>query len=128
MKNERKGEIWKQIDEFGPRYHFSNFGRVYSSKASRCLIPQPTKKGYTTVCIKNIKGKSKKYGVHVLICWAFRGPKPGEEYEVNHKNRIKDDNRSRNLEWITKSENVRHAFKFGCYPGKKLRKPYTYKR
>lgn len=48
--------------------------------------------------------------VHRLVLLAFRGPSP---LDVNHKNGIKNDNRLKNLEYCTKSMNIRHAVRTG---------------
>lgn len=42
---------------------------------------------------------------HRLICEAFHGPCPEDKCQVDHINRVKDDNRPENLRWCTVSEN-----------------------
>lgn len=49
---------------------------------------------------------------HRLIWESVHGPIP-DGLEINHKNGVKDDNRIANLELVTKSENLRHAYRLG---------------
>lgn len=50
--------------------------------------------------------------IHVLVTVAFLGDCPNGK-EVNHKNGDKSDNRLTNLEYVTHSENMKHAFASG---------------
>ena len=57
-----------------------------------------------------IDGKQKTHSAHKTVADIFIGPCP-ESYQVNHKNGIKTDNRVENLEYVTPSENIRHAYR-----------------
>lgn len=54
----------------------------------------------------------KTHLVSRLVATAFI-PNPENKEEVNHKNGNPLDNSVENLEWVTRSENIRHAFKNG---------------
>lgn len=54
----------------------------------------------------------KTHLVSRLVATAFI-PNPENKEEVNHKNGNPLDNSAGNLEWVTRSENIRHAFKNG---------------
>lgn len=115
-------EIWKDVVGYEGRYEVSDIGNVKSKsyvKSNRCgtYITQPRKiithlcrKGYVTITLS--KDKAKIYTrVHILVAKAFLGI--SLEKQVNHKNGIKTDNRVENLEWVTASENVLHAYRTG---------------
>ena len=63
-------------------------------------------RGYCVVCIRG-----KMFRVHRLIAHAFHGP-PLEEaaLEVNHIDGNRSNNQRDNLEWVTPSQNMRHAY------------------
>ena len=51
------------------------------------------------------------FQVHRLVAHAFLGPPPSQSArEVNHKDGNCSNNRKDNLEWVSRSENVRHSF------------------
>lgn len=60
-------------------------------------------KGY---CVVRIEGKN--YKVHRLIAETFIPPVQGKP-QVDHINRIRDDNRVENLRWVDNGENVRNS-------------------
>ena len=114
-----------------PNYYISANGIVYSNvHATKAFLsgglypirPKEHNRGYLEVGLfgrdTNGKGIRKWIRVHRLVAEAFI-PKPlptfdneGKEIplEVNHINGKKQDNRVENLEWMTRQENITHAF------------------
>lgn len=102
-------EIWKPIAE---GYEISNLGNVRSSKWSNApyILSQGKHRGGYLEVRLTINGKRTYFTVHRLVATAFI-PNPGKKPQINHINGIKTDNRVENLEWVTNSENQRHAYK-----------------
>ena len=120
------GEIWKDIPGFDAYYQVSNHGRVRSHQQSG---PHPRYPNFTrTVLQKLMKLKVATNGymminltvdkvqtthcVHKLVCAAFFGPRP-YKIVINHKDGVKANNILINLEYVTYSENSKHAFSMG---------------
>lgn len=61
---------------------------------------------YVKLCCKNV---AKSYSVHRLVALAWI-PNPENLPEVNHKDGDKTNNHRTNLEWVSRSQNKRHAF------------------
>ena len=105
-------EMWKQIDGFGGRYFVSNMGRVYSdgSNGGREGIVRPERinSGYMKLMLC-CDGKPVGKLVHRLVADAFCPGHSTDRNFVNHINGDKCDNRARNLEWVTRAENMSHA-------------------
>ena len=108
-------EKWKIIEEF-PRYLISNKGRIkiLSTLEDKKVFVKDD--GYIATTLGNGK-QSYKY-VHRLVAEAFIKNKHNKP-QVNHINGIKGDNRAENLEWMTPSENIRHAIDTGLLKYKK---------
>lgn len=112
-------EIWKPIAECNGEYHVSNHGRVKSLKfgKERILKPSFCKRGYLQVGIV-WQNKQKTTKIHKLVAKAFI-QNPQNKLEINHKNGIKTDNNVENLEWVTRSENIQHAWDTGLFENKR---------
>lgn len=98
-------EIFK---DFGNNYSVSNYGRVYSKYKKRYLAISKDKGGYCRVSMM-IDGKEKKVSLHRLVAMLFLDSIEGKE-EVNHKDGNKENNKFDNLEWCSRSENIKHSY------------------
>lgn len=80
-------------------------GRVYKQ-----IKAKPSSDGYCFVRIGD-----KAYPLQRVVAMAFI-PNPANKPEVNHIDGDKKNNAASNLEWCTKSENMKHAYKSGLHP------------
>lgn len=120
---------WKEIEAYDGTYEVSNTGMVRSRNrfivtgtgSTRYLSGQMIKfkvsrDSYRFVSL-SFRGKVKSHYLHRLVAAAFI-PNPLNKPTVNHINGRKSDNRVANLEWVTLSENMRHAYETGlCSTG-----------
>ena len=112
-------EKWKIMEEF-PKYLISNKGRIKTLNTLEDKKVFVKEDGYiSTVLTKN--GKQYYKYLHRLTAEAFIKNKHNKP-QVNHINGIKGDNRADNLEWVTPSENIRHAIDTGLLKYKKKEK------
>ena len=108
-------ELWRDWPR-DPRIKVSNKGNVVSYKRGVCypLKVQHNNSGYQQVAA-GPRSTIKPY-VHKMVADTWI-PNPNHRKEVNHINGDKDDNSVENLEWTTRSENMRHAWRTGLTKG-----------
>ena len=118
-------ETWIPVRGYEGLYEVSNLGQVRSldhmvtqistaGKPFERLVrgrlrkPVLAKEGYLSLILSN--GSSRKLvRVHRLVAEAFL-PKGSGNLEVNHIDGDKTNNAVENLEWVSRSENIRHRY------------------
>lgn len=103
--------IWKPIKNYEGLYEVSNLGGVRSIKTGKVLRPRIIRGDYLQVVLYRDK-RPKPFLVHRLVAAEFNENEFSKP-EVNHIDGNKNNNRTDNLEWVTRCENQQHAFKTG---------------
>lgn len=124
-----KNEIWADIPDYEGLYQVSNMGRVRSLdrlvKGAKGLdyrikgkITKKSKNhlGYIKVRLHK-DGVRKEFSLHRIVAFSFVLNLQSKK-EVNHIDGNKLNNSASNLEWCTRSENMKHAFKTGLVSNK----------
>lgn len=118
-------EIWKDVIGYEGLYQVSNLGRIKSlprnGTVKNTIILRTDGKLYDVVRLRK-NDIPKPFLVHRLVAIAFI---PNHENKpcVNHIDGIKHNNMLSNLEWVTRSENEKHAHVTGLKDFKKDKNP-----
>ena len=107
-------EIWKQVPRWENIYEVSNLGRVRRVAPVKgketCRLMNFSDCGYGYKYVKfRFNGRSERPLVHRVVMEAFVGSRPSQ-IQVNHKDGIRSNNALSNLEYVTCSENHKHAY------------------
>lgn len=117
-------ERWVSVEGF-PEYQISNTGLCKGLKG-QLIKPIPNGWGYVKYALFKNR-KQKRFFAHRLVAMHFI-PNPNNYEQVNHLDCNKMNNHVSNLEWCTRSENQKHAYRMGrkhnagsCNPSAKLK-------
>lgn len=88
-----EGEVFKPFGNKG--HQVSNMGRIKLKSGTIFTPVSVDEDGYYFFAGER---------VHILVCTAFKGPRPSKEHTVDHLDGDKSNNTAVNLEWATKQE------------------------
>lgn len=121
---EGEKEVWRPVVGLEGRYQVSNLARIRSFRFAKdgsvifkVRKPQNDERGYGIFHFKD-GVKSKSMNVHSVVAAAFLGPRKIGQH-VNHKDGDKWNSRLSNLEYVSPSENTKHAYDNGLIVHKK---------
>lgn len=113
--------IWKTIPGTCGMYEVSNFGDVREKRTGINLKISCNSKGYAIVNMQR-----KLYKVHRLVAENFvKKPKTDKTLQIDHIDRNKMNNDSKNLRWVTAAENRKNTgdrAKYQTHAGKKIKR------
>lgn len=100
------------VDIENTHYQISNYGRIKNKETGRINnYHVKNNMGYIRAVLYDGTGHKTKYLVHRLVANAFiPNPDPKKKIQVNHKDGDRTNNKATNLEWVSKSENMLHAY------------------
>lgn len=129
-------EVWEDVKGYEGLYQISNLGNIKSVNRAvkrvtndkehivvfhgKILKPHISDRGYLRLKLSK-NGIEKTHKIHKLVAIAFVN-NPNGYCEVNHKDGNKSNNHVDNLEWCSRSQNVRHAVNLGLLRGRKKMK------
>lgn len=105
--------IWKPVYHNNKitNYLVSNSGKVKNTTSNKLLAGHLNEDGYIIFNL-TIENKRCDYKAHRLVALSFI-PNPENKPEVNHKDGNKQNNWDWNIEWVTRKENIQHAYDTG---------------
>lgn len=110
-------ELWLPIPEYERLFQVSNQGRVrklcpWCGEGHAKLLSPFNQGGYLAIQLTACGNRKKRFLIHTIVASAFIGPKPPSA-DVNHIDGNKRHNAVCNLEYLSRSDNLKHAFRTG---------------
>jgi len=122
-------EKWRPVHGYEGWYEVSTLGRVRRvapgahTRAGKVLKPCDKGSGYMRVTLHSGSGgATRTIAIARLVTDAFLGSRPAN-MEVNHIDGDKGNNAVLNLEYVTRGDNIRHAFRTGLQNNQGERHP-----
>lgn len=121
------GFVWKYVDKKNDKIQrpvglqleqFTNYiitedGKIYSLNNNKYMKSYINDSGYELVSLSQ-NGKKKNCYIHILVASLFvLNMDPINKLWVNHIDNNPRNNNYINLEWVTRSENINHAYQQG---------------
>ena len=105
-------EEWRIIADF-PNYEVSNYGEVRRVWKNHTNLKATAVNGFGYEIVHlSRNGENKHRPIHRLVAAAFID-NPDNLPEVNHIDGDKLNNCVSNLEWVSRSQNMKHAYSIG---------------
>lgn len=113
--------MWKDLiyqgKNYGYKFEISDRGSLRNKITGTVYKLNVTTNGYLDVVVSLGNKKIKNFRIHKAVAETFI-PNPKNKPEVNHIDGNKQNNYVENLEWVTGSENVQHAYNMGLASAK----------
>lgn len=100
-------EQWVNISGVPSHYEVSSLGRFRNNLTGKILKGCTDRKGYIKIGFPATKPKL----AHRIVAAAFIFTSDPRK-DINHINGNKHDNRVENLEWCTRSQNIKHSYDY----------------
>lgn len=97
-------------------YFINKRGLVYSIKTKRFIKPQKNKYGYYVLHL-HVDGKTYTSNLHRCVATVWKPKGFDKNKDVDHVDGDKDNNKSSNLEWVSKRVNIKRAYENGLKRG-----------
>ena len=103
-----ENEEAKTVNDY-PDYYITSHGRLYSNKHKRFIGHHNKVNHYEQATLQPPKNSNRNHRatyIHELVLEHFGNPKPGEDYEVDHRDGITTNNNIDNLQWLKHQDNL----------------------
>lgn len=108
------GNFWRAIPEVEGLYLVSATGLIKNAVTGTLRVTTINWNGYPCVTLPFLTGK-KSVAIHRLVAAAFLKKPEGVDgkLEVNHVDGDKTNSSITNFEWVTRGQNIAHAYRIG---------------